>query len=186
MRRVLNILVIVAVLCGCSRHSVPRPYAYYRIAVPDTAYVAVEGYPYTFSLSANAQLREHQREGEKYWIDIHYPTLNADIHCSYKPVEGNLRVLTDDAIEFIYKHASHASAIPEQEFHNEDAHVHGVYFALQGNTASPYQFFLTDSVHHFFRAAVYCNCRPNADSLAPVYEYLELDVKHMIESFEWK
>jgi hypothetical protein len=73
-----------------------------------------------------------------------------------------------------------------REYMHPEAKVYGVLFDLEGNTASSCQFFITDSTHHFFRASVYCNCPPNADSLAPVYEYLRKDVVKMVETFEWK
>ena len=52
--------------------------------------------------------------------------------------------------------------------------------------ASPFQFYLTDSVDHFVRGALYFNVVPNNDSLAPVIDYLKDDMRHMIETFEWK
>jgi gliding motility-associated lipoprotein GldD len=111
--------------------------------------------------------------------------LDATIHCSYKKVDHNLRELTDDALDFVYRNASFANAIPEREYSHPEVNVYGVLFDLEGNTASSCQFFVTDSVHHFFRASVYCNCPPNADSLAPVYQYLRTDVIKMVETFEW-
>lgn len=179
-------ILLVCTLYSCTGRSVPKPYGYFRITPPDTAYTSLVGFPYGFELSTNAVVRPHNQEGERFWIDIYYPWCDASIHCSYKPVRGNLRELTDDAVGFVYKHASHASSIPEHGFVNDEAHVYGVFFELEGNTASPYQFFLTDSVNHFFRGALYCNCRPNADSLAPVYEYLQMDIIRLMESFEWK
>ena len=86
----------------------------------------------------------------------------------------------------VFDHAIRADAIPEQGFSNPDAHVYGVYYDLEGNTASPVQFFLTDSTRHFFRAALYYNAIPNADSLAPVNEVLRRDIHHLIESFRWQ
>lgn len=176
---------------GCRRVSTPKPYGYYRITPPEVSYARYDTdarwgrLPYRFELSNNAVVRAHPKAGERYWIDIHYPQLNADIHCSYKPIEHNLGALTDDSFEFVYKHAAHAAAIPERAFSHPEADVYGLMFSLKGNTASPYQFFLTDSTRHFFRGAVYCNCAPNADSLAPVFEYLEHDIEHLIETFEW-
>lgn len=182
-------LVLVAFL-SCTRVPTPRPYGYYRITVPDTAYVPFESvaphYPYTFDLSVNAQVKPRTEPGEQYWINLYYPALDATIHCSYKPVHHNLRELTNDALEFVYRNASHASAIPEKDYSHPEADVYGVLFDLEGNTASSCQFFITDSTRHFFRASVYCNCPPNADSLAPVYNYLRADVIRMVESFEWK
>ena len=138
-------------------------------------------------MSCNAEVRAVlDDQGGQYWIDLRYPALNATVHCSYQPVRGNLRELTDDAIRFVYRHASHASSIPERGYEHPDARVYGVLFDLEGNTASSMQFFVTDSVRHFFRAAAYCDCVPNADSLAPVYDYLHKDVVRMVESFEWR
>ena len=176
---------------ACAKNNTPKPYGYYRITPPDTAYIPfdnyqspISNYPYSFALSTNAVVQP--RTDEPYWINLYYPALNATIHCSYKPVQNNLRELTNDALEFVYRNASFASAIPESEYSHPEAHVYGVLFDLEGNTASSCQFFVTDSTRHFFRASVYCNCPPNADSLAPVYNYLRTDIIRMVESFEWK
>lgn len=180
------VLMLLTILVGCTRRaSIPRPYGYYRIDIPTPTYRDMSYGPYLLDLNDIATLRPHAEPNEIYWCDIDYPTLNADIHCSYKAVQGNLNLLTRDALEFVYKHAGQATAIPEREFANPEKKVYGVLFTLEGNTASPYQFFLTDSVRHFFRGAVYCNCRPNADSLRPVLDYLEHDVEHLIETFQW-
>ncbi len=191
--RILNLefLILglaVLLLASCAKTGAPKPYGYYRITVPDTSYVPFESqypsYPYSFALSRNAEVRP--RADEPYWINLYYPAFDATIHCSYKPVRNNLRELTNDALEFVYRNASFANAIPEREYAHPEAHVYGVLFDLEGNTASSCQFFITDSTKHFFRASVYCNCPPNADSLAPVYNYLRTDVIKMVETFEWK
>ena len=190
--RILNLefLILglaVLLLASCAKTGAPKPYGYYRITVPDTSYVPFESqypsYPYSFALSRNAEVRP--RADEPYWINLYYPALDTTIHCSYKPVRNNLRELTNDALEFVYRNASFANAIPEREYAHPEAHVYGVLFDLEGNTASSCQFFITDSTKHFFRASVYCNCPPNADSLAPVYNYLRADVIKMVETFKW-
>ena len=185
-KNALLIGVILIVCCSCHRVAVPKPYGYARIALPDTAYEIYSGqFPFRFALSQNAEAQWHTESQGSRWLDIRYPTLNATFHCSYFPVHEDLDVLTNDAVNLVYKHAAQATAIPDQAYVNEQERVYGVLFHLQGNVASPYQFFLTDSVYHFFRVSVYCECRPNADSLAPVYDYLEKDVRRMIESWQW-
>ncbi len=183
---IFNLVWITCV--ACNHVSTPKPYGYYRITTPDTAYVPFSSqypaFPYDFALSSNAQVQV--RCEEPYWINIWYPALDATIHCSYKPVQRNLRELTNDALEFVYRNASYATSIPERGYAHPEADVYGVLFDLEGNTASSCQFFVTDSTRHFFRASVYCNCQPNADSLAPVYNYLRTDIIRMVESFEWK
>lgn len=195
-RLALAALSVSVLLFGsCNNTSVPKPYGYYRITTPDTAYTPFslslgegrgEVFPYSFSLSQNAVVLPRTEPGEQYWVNLYYPALDATIHCSYKPVRNNLRELTNDALEFVYRNASFASSIPEREYANPEAKVYGVLFDLEGNTASSCQFFVTDSTRHFFRASVYCNCPPNADSLAPVYDYLRTDIVKMVETFEWR
>ena len=181
---ILNLLLFAC--ASCSNNYTPRPYGYYRITTPDTAYVDFNSsFPYTFALSRNAVVQPRTDVSEPYWINLYYPALDATIYCSYKPVQNNLRELTNDALEFVYRNASFATAIPEQEYAHPEASVYGVLFDLEGNTASSCQFFVTDSTRHFFRASVYCNCPPNADSLAPVYNYLRTDIIKMVETFEW-
>lgn len=182
----LGIAFLLLTLVACGRKAgIPRPYGYYRIDIPSPEYCDTSYGPYRFELNRYARLEPQNEPGEKYWADIVYPSLNARIHCSYKPVQHNLPGLTRDALEFVYKHTSQATAIPEREFAHPEQQVYGVYFTLEGNTASPYQFFLTDSTHHFFRGAAYCNCRPNADSLRPVLDYVAHDIEHLIETFRW-
>ena len=79
-----------------------------------------------------------------------------------------------------------ASAIPVQEFANPENDVWGLYFELKGNTATPIQFVLTDSIEHFFRGSVYCNDIPNQDSLVPIYDYMRQDVRVLMESMKWQ
>lgn len=185
--RALVILTLLLLGVGCRQATTPRPYGYCRIVLPEANYKPLSGkHPYRFEQSVYAVEQKVEHDGNGEWMNLHYDVLNADIHCSYMPVRGNLRELTDDAMEFVYKHVSQASAIPEHAYSDDERRVYGVFFELEGNTASPYQFFLTDSTEHFFRGAAYCNCRPNVDSLQPVLEYLQADIKHLIETFEWR
>lgn len=183
---VLLFCLMLLIGTSCHRASVPKPYGYVRLSMPDTAYTDYAGIePFRFALSQNAKVQSKSASDGSLWVDIHYPALNITIHGTYYPIQQDLDLLTDEAIKFVYKHTAQATSIPEQAFVNEQNRVYGVFFHLQGNTASPYQFFLTDSAHHFFRASAYCECRPNADSLAPVYDYLEQDIRRLIESWQW-
>lgn len=179
--------IVLLLLVSCGHPTSPKPYGYYRITLPEHNYQSFDSasYPYSFLYSNAAIIRPVRYENEQYWINIQYPSLNAAIHCSYKPVRGNLRLLTDDAWEFVFNHAVKASAIPEHAYENLEAHTYGVLCELKGNTASPLQFYMTDSTRHFFRGAVYFNCVPNQDSLEPVIEYMQEDVLNLIETLRW-
>ena len=190
MKRTIIILLscLAVITISCNKTYTPKPYGYVRIDIPDTSFSSFspENYPYCFRLSDNATIEYKTENGEKYWLDILYPRFNARIHCSYKPINNNLYLLTQESEKFVYKHAQMANSIPEQGYENPDKQVYGVLYEIQGNTASPYQFVLTDSTHHFFRGALYFNCTPNQDSLAPVVNYMRTDIVELIESFNWK
>lgn len=174
-------------MVSCQRPASPREYGYYRITIPPASYSLPTWHePYRFLLSDYAYVQPVNQGDEQGWMTIIYPAIHAGIHCSYKVVNGNLRQLIEDAHELVYSHTIKANAIPEHEYFNAEHHVYGVLYELKGNTASPIQFYLTDSVHHFFRGAVYVDCIPNQDSLQPVIDYLHLDILTLIESFEWR
>ena len=192
--RYAYIVLTVIVVAGCASPSQPKPRGYFRIDLPEPEYVSLQSgeyrsvtgkLPYSCQANSLTKVAPHP-EGEQYWIDITYPAWNVMVHCSYKPVKGNLRELSDDAQHFVFNHAGKASAIPEQAFDNPEEKVYGVMYELIGNTASPCQFYVTDSLRHFFRAAVYFNCIPNQDSLAPVVDYITNDIRHMVETMKWR
>lgn len=84
-----------------------------------------------------------------------------------------------------YKHSIKANAIQEQVFMNPGENVYGLIYKIEGNAASPMQFFLTDSTNHFLRGALYIRDVPNIDSLKPVIDFLEPDIIRLIETTTW-
>ncbi|MFV0471322.1 MAG: gliding motility lipoprotein GldD [Paludibacteraceae bacterium] len=189
-----NILLIGVVslflvsLMGCGKAPIPRPYGYFRIDLPPHTYTRFDSavLPYSFEVSHTAKVRQRLADNESYWIDIIYPAFNASIYCSYKPIHHNLFELNEDTRKIVYKHTVRADAIGEKVFTNADKSVYGILYSLEGNTASQIQFVLTDSVKHFFRAALYFENTPNKDSISPVGEYIKQDMQHLMETFEWK
>jgi gliding motility-associated lipoprotein GldD len=59
-------------------------------------------------------------------------------------------------------------------------------FDIEGNTATNLNFYITDSMQHFLRGALYFNSQASADSTAPVFERMRKDVGHLIQTFRWK
>ncbi|MCQ2311453.1 MAG: gliding motility lipoprotein GldD [Paludibacteraceae bacterium] len=198
-RRYISILKVVFLLlvfvgtCGCSKSSTPKEYGYFRIVTPEHTYDMLSQktlsssamLPYTFSMN-RAAVALSADSIHPLWINVHYPSIDATVHCSYLPIQNNLPQLLNDAQEFVYSHSVKATAIPEQEYVDSINHVYGMYYELEGNTATPIQFYLMDSTKHFFRAAVYINTIPNQDSLTPVIDFLKVDTRHLVESFRWR
>lgn len=195
MIRLLNKACIVCLaglmLLSCEERKIkiPKQRGYFRIDFPEKNYVRAElpQYPYTFAIPTYAQIAQDTRpDAEKYWANVQFPSLKATIHISYKNVKNDLDKFVDDAHFLVFKHDIKADAIKTQEFHYAEKHVHGLLFDLKGDAASVMQFYVTDSVEHFLRGALYFNVPPNKDSLMPSVQFIHDDIVELISSFEWK
>ena len=185
----IAVLLIYGLLTvGCGEATIPKPYGYFRVDLPAHRYERLDSapLPYSFEKSVYARVQPRMEEGENFCIDVKYPSLNASLYCSYKPVHSNLFELSEDTRKIVYKHTVRADGIGEKVFENPDKKVYGILYDLTGNTASSVQFILTDSVKHFFRGALYFENVPNKDSIAPMSAYIREDVIRLMESFEWK
>jgi len=105
---------------------------------------------------------------------------------TYRPVENNLKELLLEAEKLTFNHTIKADGISSAPYVNAQKKVYGSIFEVTGNAASPIQFHVTDSSHHFITGAVYFNVQPNYDSIKPAINYLQKDIIRMIESLEWK
>jgi len=182
-------LMLMTFFSACEDYFQPKPRGYFRIDLPEKEYVPIQmNLPYTFEIPVYSQLEsDPQPMAEKYWTNLNFPSLNAKIHLSYKPVNVNLGTLLDDAHKLVNKHIPKAKAINERLFINQEKKVYGVVYTIEGvDAASPFQFYLTDSTHHFLRGALYFNVRPNNDSLAPIIDFLQEDIEKLIETLEWE
>ena len=143
---------------------------------------------YSFEYSVNSQITpDYFSPDEKEWINVEYPSYKGTIHISYKDVDENLDVYLEDSYMMMTKHISRAMGIRDSLIINPDRKVYGLVYFLEGEgVASPLQFYVTDSVNHFLRGSLYFNVRTNNDSLAPVIDYITEDVRHLIETLEWK
>lgn len=180
-------------LAACNSDYTVRPKGYFRIDLPRHQYQLFNkpGYPYRFEYPVYASVVQdstffEDKPENPYWINIDFSSLNGRIYMSYKQITaGSFDKLVDDAFKLTYKHSSKATAIRDSLMHTP-AGVTGIYFKVGGNAATAQQFFLTDSTHHFLRGALYFDATPNADSLNVVNDFLEVDMKHLINTLQWK
>lgn len=142
--------------------------------------------PFRFEIPVYSKLvPDDERLAEPYWVDLKIPQNKAEVNISYKSVNNNLMKLTEDARTMAYKHSIKADAINERVFVNAEKKVYGTIYLIDGNSASPLQFYLTDSTKHFLRGALYIREVPNIDSIRPVIQFLTPDIIHLIETTEW-
>lgn len=162
-----------------------------RIEVPTKEYVTFDtsAYPFRFRKPTYARfvpVPEKKEFPGTLWADVKIPELNACIYLSYIP-RPNLDSCLTSTLFFIQRHMPKATGVDETEFHDRERNVQGYIYHVKGiDVASPYQFYITDSNHHFVRGSLYFNCIPDNDSLAPLIEFLKADIDTLIGSWEWK
>lgn len=188
--RVIVILTFVAVsMMSCHDNYSPRPRGYFRIDLPTKSYQKFDTtLPYKFEYPTYATIsNDPYAPNKKNWINLNFPSFKAVLHLSYEPVNNNLDKYLNDAHTLVSKHIPKAEAIYDSLIYHPEKNVYGLAFRIEGlGAASPYQFYVTDSITHYLRGALYFNLHPNNDSLAPVISFLDRDIDHLINTIEWK
>ncbi len=172
---------------ACGSEQLPKPRGYFRIDFPEKDYrMYQDSCPYSFEYPTFAEISpDNDALSEPCWININYPAMKAQIHITYMPVAKNAAKYLEESRSLAYKHTIKADAIDEKIYMDSLRNVYGTLYNIEGNAASSIQFYLTDSVKHFLRGALYFNVEPNKDSLAPVVNFINKDIEHLIETFQW-
>jgi gliding motility-associated lipoprotein GldD len=189
MPKIIYINILVLFIISCTEEiAIPKPPTYLKLDLPKHQYKLFK------ETSCNYQF-EHSKiyfvkpvydnKGLTCHKDIDLGPLNAVVHFSYITMENPLSDYINFAINKVDEHKIKASAIEDTNFINVNKKVYGTFFELQGDVASPFQFYLTDSISKFVSAVVYFNLTPNYDSLKPSLDYLKVDLYKMIETFKW-
>ena len=186
-------LITATALASCTdiTPATPKPKAYMRFDFAEKSYTLCDtaALPFTFEKASGAKLYMKRNTAASKWVDIVYGDLGGVMFLTYKPMAGSkeLPAQIDTAYEMLTMHFDHSSGIDEKAYSDDLNHVWATTYQLKGrNTASTFQFWATDSCHHFLRGSLYLNCTPNNDSLAPVLEYLQQDARHLLETLRWR
>ena len=174
---------------ACNKVYLPKPKGYNRIVLPDHAYKSMpDTFPYIFEISQHAMiLKDSSWMAEKYWLDIFYPELMANVQITYKSVNNSQTLLEEyvnDAFKLTSKHQIKAYSISDNIIQTPKGKTAAIS-ELTGEVPSQFQFYITDSTTHFLRGALYFRTARKNDSLAPIIEYLKKDVIHMLNTLEW-
>ncbi len=183
----------IVTLVSCGEDYVPKPKAYLRLDYPEAKYIEAK-VDVPFSFETNILATKIKSIGvdavtKSYGINLEYPSLKGTIFLTYKAVEDDKKNLTNflrDARKFTEKHMVKADEIPEYPFTDKEKKVYGSFVEVKGNVASPAQFYVTDSVNHFLTGSLYFYAKPNYDSILPAANYLQKDIKHLMETIKWK
>ena len=182
-------LLTVAFSCDRQLNPLPKPRGYFRIDLPEKAYVKVDTIEkYSFECPQYALITpDPYSPDEKNWVNVEMPQFKGSIHLTHKPVDGNLGEYLEDVHTMVTKHLQKANGVRDSLIFNEEHNVYGLFIEMDGKgVATPMQFYLTDSTRNFVRGALYFNFKPDNDSMQPIINFIREDIDHMINSFEWK
>jgi gliding motility-associated lipoprotein GldD len=183
------LIILSLMFSGCQLDYTPKPLGYNRLNLPVPAYrLLADSLPYTFEYSVHAKLLDDTSAiSERYWIEIYYPEIKANVHITYKPIR-NLQLLKeflDDSYTLTSKHQIKAYAINEVISKTPSGKT-AVIAELEGEVPSQFQFTVTDSIRNFMSGALYFNTQVANDSLRPAIDYMKKDIMHMINTLQWK
>lgn len=179
-----SVLLLVALgLFSCNEETVPKPASQLRLEYPAPKYTALPtNCPFSFDVNTVAQLKNNSCSYE-----IQYPKMKATVYLTYKEVHNDIDKLLLDAQNLTYKlHTLKADDILEQPFVNPDKKVFGMFYKVGGNAATNALFYTTDSTKHFMTGSVYFYAKPNYDSILPATQYVQNDMRRIMETMKWK
>ena len=214
LKMVFNFLLISWCLffISCNVPYVSKKRGYFDIKLPERKYQSFDepGFPYSFEYPVYAKIIQDttyfdNNPENNYWRNIDFPDFHARIFLSYKEIGGkalykikqpngqykdsfSLNIfdkMVADAFTLTNKNNVVSSSINDSVLHTKNG-ISGVFFKVGGNAATAKQFFLSDTTKNFIRGALYFDVTPNADSLRPVQDFLQVDMDHMINTFKWK
>jgi gliding motility-associated lipoprotein GldD len=179
-------LVICSLLFSCSdEKTIPKPPTYLELDLPERSYSQyVDSCGFAFEKPSYFDVKTVA--GSQCNRDISLGRLNGVLHLSVIQMDTSLAQYINYAIDKVGEHKIKATAIHDSTIIRKEDNVFGTFFELQGNVASPFQFYLTDSTNRFYSGVVYFNSRPNYDSILPSLNFLKKDLIKLVETIEWR
>ena len=194
--RFLMLVLIPLLFFGCREEQVylPKPRMFPRVNFPEKNVTPFQTDYCDFKFAKPNYTRVIQDTAyfdetpvHPCWFDLFYPDFDARIHFSYYPIDQNnsFDKLRKDAFTLSQKHNIVANYIDEIPLKKNES-VKGFIFDLEGEVASPVQFYLSDEKENFLRGSLYFNTQARPDSLAPIVAFIKEDILKFVDSFEWK
>jgi gliding motility-associated lipoprotein GldD len=189
MNKLVVLALILMGMTSCEKNWLPKPPGYNKIDLPRHDYTRLTGeFPYELYFSSASRVEPDSFNlSEKSWINLNYKDFGAKVHLTYKKIDGKsmkFETLSNDAFKLTAKHQIKAYGIEEGVLITPNGYT-AVVAELSGEVPTQFQFFVTDSTRHFLRGALYFNTAMKNDSLAPVIEYIKIDMTHLMNSVKF-
>lgn len=181
--------LILLGLWGCTSYT-PKPHGYPRIDFPEREYQTFDpDCSFSFEIPTYARMyRDTHERAEPCWYNMTFPVFDATLYLSYKAVNSpeHLDTLSEEAYKLAMKNNIKADVINETEILDTSSGNFGILYDLYGETATPFNFYITDRKDHYIRGAFYFNQHTKTDSVAPIFDFIKDDLLHLINTLEWK
>ena len=174
---------------GCDNNVlIPKPPTHLMVDLPAHSYKPFkDSTNYTFEMSKlwNVRFNFANRDSLILYLG---KQIDGDLHFQYFKIDtaNTLAKLINQTFAKIDYHKIKAKQMIDTSFILKDKRVFGTLYEYIGNSATNYQFYLTDSTTHFVRSELLIRRTPNYDSLQPTLHYIRKDLVHLINTFEWK
>jgi len=189
MLKQLPILAVLsAFLVSCEDEMpIPKPPTYLRVEIPPSIFKSfTDDCGFKLEMPDNYSIDSSQNIKGACNKVIDLGPLNGSMFIYYWDVEEPLSYYINNANDEVGNHKLKATRIEDLQIKRPKDRVFGTQFELQGNVATPFQFYLTDSTKHFLTGSMYFYAKPNFDSILPAASYIKEDIRRIMESFEWK
>lgn len=124
------------------------------------------------------------KEPNEYWFNILYPQYQAVVYCTYLPItEKNYSAAIEDSYHLAYSHALKADGI-NQIIYNSPK-LGGIIYEIEGDVATPFQFFITDSTKNFLRGSFYYTHKVDTDSVSPITDFVKEDIEYIFNTIRF-
>ncbi len=171
----------------------PKPRAYPYVDFPNKTYRAYHSpaCPITFMYPEYAEINQTKPSdtlpGVQCWFNVYYPQFKATVHCSYNAIADNTQfeTMVEDAFEIADQVNKRSNFTNEQVVQLPNGSA-ALIFDFEGPAASPIQFFVTDSLNHFFKGSLYYQVAHHPDSLGIITQFIKQDIHQMMSTFQWK
>lgn len=189
MHKILILISLGFALISCGEEQfTPKPPTYLRLELPDAKYRDYEDEcGYSFKLNENYTVEKAPVQDESFTCHrrIQLGALNGTVFFRFINMTEPVAYYINNSIDEVEVHQVKATNIQDKQIVRQEDRVFGTVFELQGDVATPFQFYLTDSTERFIYAEILFNSRPNYDSLKPSLEYLKKDLDTLLQTFEW-
>lgn len=196
MRSILLHTLIAIALTSCSgshenssgtQAAIPRRHAYPRIALPDSAFTAVDAKEVTLQVNSAVIDSIVKRNGDNgaVFIDIRYPNLHSTIYITITPVSpSSIAGVIANRIERVGLNLGDSNA--EMIYFDNNAGFESKMFVTRADISTPVQFISTDGRDIVVSGVAYVAdaSKEHADSLSPVTAMMRRDILHLLKTLE--